>query len=130
MLSFDSSTEKWDLTNSQNEKLANYSTSDLRISLVWRSVCFKTKAEMESWDPKNSQNQVNGEEILQILETDLRQKGVLNGPRPDPLNFALLLLDEYVKYPFDNKALFPLNYCALPELFKNYWFYTYLSQIC
>ena len=96
-------------------------TSDLRVSLVWRSVCFKTKSEMENWDPKIYK--INGTEILLELENDLRRKGRIgqNEPRPQNVDFAVLLIDEYVKYPIDNwqNAWVPLNYCTLPELFRN-----------
>ena len=101
--------------------MQSLNTSDLRVSLVWRSVCFKTKSEMENWDPKKSE--INGTEILLELENDLRLKGRIgqNEPRPQNVDFAVLLIDEYVKYPFDNwkNAWIPLNYCTLPELFRN-----------
>ena len=41
--------------------------------------------------------------------------------RPPLLDFALLLLDTYMRYPVDNldNAWFPLNYCMLPMAVDN-----------
>ena len=76
---------------------------------------------MENWDPKKSS--INGTEILDKLESDLRAKGRIleNEKRPESVDFALLLIDEYVKYPIDNwkNAWIPLNYCTFPELVRN-----------
>ena len=91
---------------------------------------------MESWDPKMPPK-IDGKEILQTLENDLRKKGVIqeNEARPEPVDFAIMLIDNYVKYPFDSKAWFPLNYCTLPEILKTYpviynWSKTILSPLC
>ncbi len=54
----------------------------------------------------------------QVLEDNLRERGVLGDleQRPPLLEFALLLMDTYVRYPTDNfdQAWFPINYCILP----------------
>ena len=111
----------WWITDPNGEKIQSLKTSDLRVSLVWRSVCFKTENEMENWDPKKSK--INGTEILMELEKDLRAQGKIgvNEPRPENVDFAILLIDEYVKYPIDNwkNTWIPLNYCTLPELFRD-----------
>ena len=128
--------QNWILTDPKGDILRSYNTSDLRVSLVWRSVCFKSEQEMESWDPKMPPK-IDGKEILQTLENDLRKKGVIqeNEARPEPVDFAIMLIDNYVKYPFDSKAWFPLNYCTLPEILKTYpviynWSKTILSPLC
>ncbi len=58
--------------------------------------------------------------FLQIMEDDLRKRGVLDAstPRPPNFEFALMLMEEYVKYPVDNlnNAWFPYNYCMLPHV--------------
>jgi len=39
------------------------------------------------------------ERILDLLVEDLRARGRLEGERPDPTSLALMLIDEYVKFP-------------------------------
>jgi len=39
------------------------------------------------------------ERILDRLVEDLRARGHLEGERPDPTSLALMLIDEYVKFP-------------------------------
>ena len=109
--------DKWWISDTSGTKIKSLLTEDLRVSLVWRSVCFQTQQEMENWDPKKSK--VNSTEILQKLKLDLRSKGKTI-PEND-VDFALLLIDEYVKYPIDNwkNAWIPLNYCTFPELIRN-----------
>ena len=55
--------------------------------------------------------------LPKALEADLRNRGALSGPRPELLDFALLLVEEYVRYPADNldSTWMPLNYCMLPH---------------
>ena len=40
--------EKW-LVISNNETIAEYLTTDLRISLVWRQRCFDEVSEIQKW---------------------------------------------------------------------------------
>lgn len=93
-----------------------YKTEDLRVSLVWRSRCFKDEQDRLEYtisanvstagvDPSKirstplSPNALTVDGVLDSLEADLRSKGILKGPRPSPMDFALLLVDSYVKYP-------------------------------
>ena len=120
-LTFYAEQDVWWISDASGTKLQKLRTEDLRVSLVWRSVCFQTQNEMENWDPKKSS--VNGTEILDKLEADLRARGriLADQKRPENVDFAVLLIDEYVKYPIDNwkNAWVPLNYCTLPELVRN-----------
>lgn len=121
-LTYHQESDDWWITNPNATNIMSYKTSDLRVSLVWRSICFKTEAEMKSWEPQSNDVVVDGGKILSDLESDLRSKGIIgkDEPRPDPVEFALMLIDNYVLYPVDNwkNAWFPLNYCALPEMFS------------
>ena len=54
--------DKWWISDTSGTKIQSLLTEDLRVSLVWRSVCFQTQEEMENWDPKKSN--INGTEIL------------------------------------------------------------------
>jgi len=47
------------------------------------------------------------------------------------LDFALMLIDEYVRYPIDNldTAWFPFNYCMLPYASANDNFRTIMKKL-
>ena len=110
---------KWEM-RSDGKTLANYTTDDFRISLAWRARCFKTEEEKQRWANQGDEDFLKLEDVLATLEQDLRKKGVLkpDQPRPEPLEFALMLLDNYARYPIDNmhRTLIPYNYCALPKV--------------
>ena len=63
------------------------------------------------------------DQVLGVLENDLRNRGVLGDTEsvPDILDFALLLIDEYIRYPIGNEdaTWFPYNYCMLHHQTKN-----------
>ena len=103
----------WNLSNSSGAILRQYSSQDLRISLVWRSICFKTEHELAQFgDPQDAQLPPKfAEEVMQILVQNLQESEPENS-----VDLALLLLQNYVKYPMSSNAKFPLNFCALPEL--------------
>lgn len=130
------SQDSWTLVNEDQEVLGQYNMNELRITLVWRSLCFESEEQRSKWNPKSTT--FNAEDALQALEKDLRKRGVLgeDQPRPEMLEFALMLIDEYIKYPIDNfeNAWFPLNYCALPNATTNKFlkqiFETLVNVIC
>ena len=118
LLTYHESEDIWKVTNPQGLTIQSYNTSDLRVSLVWRSICFQSKNEMESWDPKNAK--INGKEFLRRLEDDLVSRGKITKGQYSyrSVEFAMKLIDQYVKYPVDNwkSAWITFNFCALPEL--------------
>ena len=67
------------------------------------------------------------------MEKDLRKRGVLakDEPRPAMLDFALMLIGEYVKYPVDSfhSAWFPYNYCMLPMATTNVALRGFLARV-
>jgi len=109
----------------------NYTTSDLRISIVYRAFCFESEDESKKFrqDPTDKttmggpvEDQMELDAILSILAEQLVKRNkydsvdaVLSAPRMELIE---LLLDEFVPYPQPplSKSLFPLNYCALKSL--------------
>ena len=59
------------------------------------------------------------QKFLQKFKLVLRAKG--REISENDVDFALILIDEYVKYPIDNwkNAWIPLNYCTIPELVRS-----------
>lgn len=49
-------------------------------------------------------------------------------PAPAPMDLAVLLLDEYVKYPL-GKGVVPINFCAAEKLLPS-WAGAALSPFC
>lgn len=88
-----------------------YNTHDMRISLVWRALCFESPAARAA---HASEPRLPLAGILDALEGDLRARGVLaaGAPRPPPLDFALLLVGYYSPYAY-SEAWVKTNYCVV-----------------
>jgi hypothetical protein len=115
---------KWELV-SNGTQMATYTTSDFRMSLVWRARCFESEEEKARWHndqtfPDGKTHKLELPEVLDTLEADLRKRGVL-GPgaaRPAPLQFAMMLLDTYAQYPNDpvTTHIIAYNLCMIPRI--------------
>ena len=68
MLIFQPSLDRWVARGGSDPStlLGEYNPHDLRVSLVWRSLCFKDEEERKQWDPKKTDFDV--EEILTVRE--------------------------------------------------------------
>lgn len=92
-------------------------TDDLRVSFVWRGLCFDNKEQADMYETFPT---IPLDSILDKFEIDLRKRGVLKKghPRPEPLEFALMLVETYDKMPsrnIYNKFIF--NYCIISKKF-------------
>ncbi len=45
-------------------------------------------------------------------QADLRKRGRLGAETPSRLDLGIMLMDEYIRYPYSAAAI-PFNYCAL-----------------
>lgn len=118
---------------SDGRKIGEYTTEQMRVTLVWRARCFRDAEEKARWEASEV---MQLDDILDKLEADLRARGRLakGEPRPAPFKFAELLLDEYGRYPIETDlAWIPYNYCAADRLLPA-WARPYvdplLSLIC
>ena len=120
-LTYHESEDVWKVTDPKGTLIQTCNTSDFRISLAWRSLCFQSKEAMDSWDPKSAQ--IDATEFLRRMEDDLVKRGKITKGQfsLDSIEFAIRLVNEYVKYPVDNwkNAWMPVNYCVLPEVISN-----------
>ena len=103
-------------------------TDDLRVSFVWRGLCFDNKEQADSYE---SYPEIPLDNILDTFEEDLRKRGQIKEgqPRPEPLEFALMLIDNYTKMPprnIHNKFIF--NYCIISKKFP--WMKPFLAPFC
>jgi hypothetical protein len=87
----------WLLASESGEPLARYAFDQLRFSVSWKAYCYEDERE-RGVAAEHADDLALGT-ILERLEADLRKRGRLSGPRPQEKDFALLLIDEYVRFP-------------------------------
>ena len=103
----------WQL-KANDEVIALYKTSDLRISLVWRSRCFESQEMKQKW--ADYKDKIDVQDVLKVLKDDMKLKGISNVDYLPPLDLALKILDTYVVYPVEKCSIFPWNYCMLSKI--------------
>src|SRR6185369_8331172 len=87
---------RWVLRDGQ-AAVARYGWDEVRFSISWKAYCFADEAERIAWREHQDDLELDG--ILDALVDDLRARGRLTGERPPPTDLALLLIDEYVRFP-------------------------------
>eukprot|EP00056_Hartaetosiga_gracilis_P004595 m.76446 g.76446 ORF g.76446 m.76446 type:complete len:450 (-) comp11881_c0_seq1:53-1402(-) len=96
------------------EVIRSVTFSQLRISLVWRSKCFKDEEELQRY--KNTPP-MELDDIIARLKSDLEEKNILSNDQNITMaELGKVFLDTYVDYPLPASWV-PYNYCALPRLF-------------
>lgn len=126
--------DRWSI-QSDGRTVANYTSEDLRISIVYRAKCFSSPEEAERYhlfeaDPSNVWSL---EGVLNTLKDDLVKRKGLKREALDALSrldLAILLMKEYIRYPTPSRrdTWIPYNYCALPLLFP--WTKRIVEAIC
>lgn len=104
----------------EREREYAYNTSDLRMSVVYRARCFESIEDRDRFAGNGGPTSLTLNEILSAFANDLVRRGrlktsqdALDMPRID---FAMLIMSEYVTYPFGTSTWMPFNYCALGAL--------------
>ena len=87
---------QWSLRDGERV-VARYAWDALRFSVSWKAYCFADEAERRAW--REHRDDLQLEPILARLVDDLRARGRLSGNRPTPTELALLLIEEYVRFP-------------------------------
>lgn len=110
-----------------------YITDDLRITIVYRARCFETEKKRDQFNSwyKTGKNVRPVEKILDDLKAELVRKKGYEMKKLNAMNridLATVIVDEFIKYPWPTKSLFPYNYCALSKLHP--WTAKYLNWIC
>jgi hypothetical protein len=70
---------------------------ELRFSISWKAYCFKDERERRHW--REGSDDLSLDFVIDRLEADLRERGRIEGARPEPRELATLLVDEYVHFP-------------------------------
>jgi hypothetical protein len=124
----------WDLVSDGDVK-ATYPQEELRLSLVWRARCHASEEARDAYLAKHQtgwgEDLITVESVLDTLEADLRSKGVLKPGqgRPPHVEFATMIMENYLQYPFDHKkpVWFPYNYCVAPRVL--FWRLPWLQSV-
>ena len=130
---------RWTLSTAGDAApLRNYTTDDLRITVVYRSRCFASAARAREFRAQLKGDAGEGgrlslDAVLSTLAEGLPAGGAYkrNGTAADRLALAMAIIDRYVKYPLPDEGAAPLaatNYCALPRLVP--WTKALLQPLC
>jgi hypothetical protein len=87
---------RW-VVRSGTDIVASYRWEEIRFSISWKAYCFRDETERRTWREHDDDLQLPF--ILGRLEDDLRRRGRLDGARPAETDFALMMIDEYVRFP-------------------------------
>ncbi len=81
---------------------ATYRWEEMRFSISWKAYCFRDEAERAAW--AEHRDDLENDAIVERMVEDLRARGRLNGERPQGRELALLLIDEYIRFPAPSTA--------------------------
>jgi hypothetical protein len=80
-----------------DEAVARYHWDDIRFSVSWKAYCFGDEAERRLVAEHG--DDLSRDRIMRDLLADLRRRGRLADAMPDGTDLALLLIDEYIRFP-------------------------------
>lgn len=91
--------EHWSVRDGGTE-VARYDWDELRFSVSWKAYCFRDEAERDAWQAHS--DDLDLDRTLATLVDDLRSRGRITGDVPPPSELALLIIDEYIRFPSTN----------------------------
>jgi len=77
--------------------VADYRWEELRFSISWKAYCFADEAERDAW--RTHTDDLSLEETLATMVEDLRSRGRITGDTPPSRDLALMIIDEYIRFP-------------------------------
>ena len=89
--------DRWTLFDAEGHELADVDPNEMRFSVSWKAYCFADATERDAW--RSHADDLSLEFILDTVDSDLRDRGVLGGPRPAPNEFAIMIIDTYTRFP-------------------------------
>ena len=87
---------EWQLRQ-ENIPVADYRWPQLRYSISWKAYCFEDQAEEALW--REGTGDLSLDFILEVFEVELKARGLITGKRPQPDDFALLLVNSFIHFP-------------------------------
>jgi len=80
-----------------DEAVVRYDWDDLRFSVSWKAYCFPDESSRRAMHEHT--DDLTRAQVMDALLDDLRRRGRLEGEVPGGTDLALLLIDEYVRFP-------------------------------
>jgi hypothetical protein len=77
--------------------VASYGWDELRFSVSWKAYCFADEAERDAW--REHTGDLDLDWTVARLVDDLRERGRIEDETPSPRDLALLIIDEYIRFP-------------------------------
>jgi hypothetical protein len=90
-------TDRWMLLDGEGRDVAEVDPTEIRFSVSWKAYCFADAAQREAW--RAHADDLSLEFILDTIERDLRDRGLLTEARPEPSDLAPLIIDTYTRFP-------------------------------
>jgi len=87
---------RWSVGNGA-EPVVRYRWGDLRFSISWKAYCYVDEDECRIVEAHT--DDLTREQVLATLLADLRTRGRLGETLPNGTDLALLLIDEYIRFP-------------------------------
>ena len=87
---------RWSVRDSDSA-VAGYRWDDLRFSISWKAYCFADEAERDAW--RTHTDDLSLDATLATLVEDLRSRGRITGDTPPSRELALMIIDEYIRFP-------------------------------
>lgn len=88
---------RWTVGFPDATPVAEYTWDDLRFSVSWKAYCYADEAERRMVE--EHADDLTHESVIETLVADLRARGRLGDTLPNPTDLALLLIEEYIRYP-------------------------------
>lgn len=80
-----------------DEAVMRYHWDDIRFSVSWKAYCYSDEAERRM--VQEHTDDLTRPRIMDALLADLRRRGRLGDDVPGGADLALLLIDEYIRFP-------------------------------
>jgi hypothetical protein len=80
-----------------DEAVVRYDWDDIRFSVSWKAYCYADEAERRMVEEHT--DDLTRVQIIDTLLADLRRRGRLGTTLPNGTDLALLMIDEYIRFP-------------------------------
>ena len=80
-----------------HREVTRYAWEELRFSVSWKAYCFTDEHEQRAW--RHHAADLTLEVVVDRLVDDLRERGRIEGEVPGHPDLALLIIEEYIRFP-------------------------------
>jgi hypothetical protein len=91
----------WVLHDAAGHVVRRYAAEQVRFSVSWKAYCFADETARDQW--REHRDDLGYDEIVARLVDDLRARGRINGSPPEGGKLGLALIDEYVRFPTEDR---------------------------